>query len=123
MNFYEKRGKWRAEMRYKKKKCLLGSITSDLAAAIRRRLLAEKALARSPDKNPAELFPKIATTHAAKRAKRKAFYMHPAGLSHARSPKQLRRVRDFRRLTREVADLPMQPWMQTWTAGLVFTAG
>jgi len=45
-------GKWRAEMSYKKKKYLLGSHTSDLAEAIRRRLLAEKAKALFPDKNP-----------------------------------------------------------------------
>ena len=38
-------GKWRAEMRYKKKNYLLGSQTSDLAEAIRRRLLGEKAIA------------------------------------------------------------------------------
>merc|ERR1719174_172823 len=82
-------GKWRAQMKYKKKLCQLGSQTSDLAEAIRRRLLAERAKALSPDKNPAELFPKIVTTHATRRAKRNAFYMK--GLSHARSPKQLRR--------------------------------
>ena len=44
--------KWRAKMTYKKKQCLLGSETSDLAEAIRFRLLAEKAKALFPDKNP-----------------------------------------------------------------------
>ena len=48
----KKTGKWRAEMRYKTKKYLLGSQTSDLAEAIQYRLLAEKAIALFPDKNP-----------------------------------------------------------------------
>ena len=47
-----KSGKWRAQMNYKKKKHFLGSYTSDLAEAIRYRLLAEKAIALFPDKNP-----------------------------------------------------------------------
>ena len=45
-------GKWRARMSHKKKQCQLGSQTSDLAEAIRYRLLAEKAIALFPDKNP-----------------------------------------------------------------------
>merc|ERR1719506_1848097 len=39
-------------MMYNNKNCQLGSRTSDLAEAIRRRLLAEKAIALFPDKNP-----------------------------------------------------------------------
>merc|ERR1719331_1279295 len=39
-------------MRYNKKVYQLGSKTSDLAEAIRYRLLAEKAIALFPDKNP-----------------------------------------------------------------------
>ena len=45
-------GKWRAEMRYNNTKYQLGSQTTDLAEAIRYRLLAEKAKALFPDKNP-----------------------------------------------------------------------
>ena len=45
-------GKWYAGMRYNNTKYQLGSHTSDLAEAIRRRLLAEKAIALFPDKNP-----------------------------------------------------------------------
>merc|ERR1719263_322705 len=45
-------GKWRAQTSYKKKQCQLGSYTSDLAEAIRRRLLGEKAIALFPDENP-----------------------------------------------------------------------
>jgi hypothetical protein len=45
-------GKWRADMKYNKKQCQMGSQTADLAEAIRRRLLAEKALALYPKKNP-----------------------------------------------------------------------
>merc|ERR1719174_1717869 len=45
-------GKWRALMRYNKKQCQLGSKTSDLAEAILRHLLGEKAIALFPDKNP-----------------------------------------------------------------------
>jgi hypothetical protein len=47
-----KSGKWRARMSYKNKNLLLGSHTSHLAEAIRYRLLAEKAIALFPDKNP-----------------------------------------------------------------------
>ena len=47
-----KSGKWRAKMKDKKKTRQLGSQTSDLAEAIRRRLLGEKAKALFPDKNP-----------------------------------------------------------------------
>ena len=47
-----KSGKWRAKMKDKKKTRQLGSQTFDLAEAIRRRLLAEKAKALFPDKNP-----------------------------------------------------------------------
>merc|ERR1719305_1442161 len=39
-------------MKYKKKTCQLGSQTADLAEAIRYHLLAEKAIALFPDKNP-----------------------------------------------------------------------
>ena len=45
-------GKRRAQLRYKNKLHLLGSHTTDLAEAIRSRLLAEKAKALFPDKNP-----------------------------------------------------------------------
>ena len=44
--------KWYARMRYKKNDYRLGSYTTDLSEAIRRRLLAEKAIALFPDKNP-----------------------------------------------------------------------
>ena len=45
-------GKWYARMSRKNKQHVLGSYTTDLAEAIRYRLLAEKAIALFPDKNP-----------------------------------------------------------------------
>ena len=52
VGLHKANGKWRAKMKYKKKHCQLGSYTTDLAEAIRYRLLAEKAKALFPDKNP-----------------------------------------------------------------------
>jgi len=52
VSLYEKCGKWFARMWHKKTRCQLGSQTADLAEAIRYRLLAEKAIALFPDKNP-----------------------------------------------------------------------
>ena len=52
VNLNKMTDKWRAKMMYNKKSYQLGSHTTDLAEAIRRRLLAEKAKALFPDKNP-----------------------------------------------------------------------
>merc|ERR1719174_3556970 len=52
VHFVEAKGKWLAKMRYNNNNYQLGSHTTDLAEAIRRRLLAEKAKALFPDKNP-----------------------------------------------------------------------
>merc|ERR1719174_3429731 len=52
VHLYERNGKYYARMMYKKEQYQLGSQTADLAEAIRRRLLAEKAIALFPDKNP-----------------------------------------------------------------------
>merc|ERR1719305_2025607 len=52
VSLHKQTGKWFAGMSYKKKTRQLGSITSNLADAIRRRLLGEKAIALFPDKNP-----------------------------------------------------------------------
>ena len=51
VHWHKASGKWRAEMRYNSTKYQL-SETADLAEAIRRRLLAAKAKALFPDKNP-----------------------------------------------------------------------
>merc|ERR1719174_628544 len=71
VRLYKVNGKWRADMKYNKKQHLLGSITSDLAEAIRRRLLAEKAKALFPDKNPQDyVTARMAAAGAGKKRKR-----------------------------------------------------
>merc|ERR1719263_2689240 len=52
VGLYKANGTWYAQMKDKKTQRQLGSQTSDLAEAIRRRLLGEKAKALFPDKNP-----------------------------------------------------------------------
>merc|ERR1719263_1349090 len=71
VGLHKKNGKWRAKMRYNNKNCQLGSLTADLAEAIRRRLLAEKAKALFPDKNPHDyVAARIAAAGAGKKRKR-----------------------------------------------------
>merc|ERR1719305_653005 len=71
VSLVKKTGKWRAEMRYKTKKYLLGSQTADRAEAIRYRLLAEKAIALFPDKNPKDyVAARMAAAGAGKKRKR-----------------------------------------------------
>merc|ERR1719263_877748 len=81
------RGKWRAQMRYKKKLCQLGSIPSDLAEAIRYRLLAEKAIALFPDKNPQDyVAARMAAAGAGKKKRKRADADRAEGALAARRP-------------------------------------
>ena len=71
VRLHKARGKWYAQMRYKKKTRQLGSQTADLAEAIHYRLLAEKAIALFPDKNPQDyVAARMAAAGAGKKRKR-----------------------------------------------------